>query len=451
MAIPSHPKNSEQRLYFQYSFDLSISDQSVSRPPTPPPTVSRKAVDATTLPSHLTRLLTIQSGLQHALSHALATCAVSPTSDTGIVRNVLNHLSLTTYTGLTTQFSVDDLRRLCWLWEWDGKTPQSSEQKYEDVEDNPFLDDDASSQPKDWTRGSMGIVLSPATHYSKSDKRRVPAYGIGIEVEMDIDKDMGGGMAAVARWTAAAETRRTEFRAKIVRWTQVRVSSLNQLSINELLRKIYSGISPVPQIPLADLPQLAPASNVSSLTHTLAAASPKSASSPFKLPAPPASPSRSPLKSPTKRSLNGSGLPLSLTPLSRPTSPVKNSIPFPQTPSRKNHIDAKVSTPRTPRTSLSEVPSEPSTPVHQRGAAALTAPPTPATSRRQALYDRVRQKSLTASPTKGAGASGESAGVKLTRDQMLKLGQDEMRKRCLLGRLGGVAESAWMSVFSQLQ
>ncbi|KAG6881162.1 hypothetical protein C0992_001663, partial [Termitomyces sp. T32_za158] len=57
----------------------------------------------------------------------------------------------------------------------------------------------------------MGLALSPATHHSKRDGKRVPAYGVDIEVEMDADKDMGGGMAAVARWTAASEARRSEF------------------------------------------------------------------------------------------------------------------------------------------------------------------------------------------------------------------------------------------------
>ena len=65
----------------------------------------------------------------------------------------------------------------------------------------------------------MGIVVSPATH--RVDGKRVPAYGVGIEVEMDIDKDMGGGMAAVARWTSAAESRRKEFRQKLDRWVEV--------------------------------------------------------------------------------------------------------------------------------------------------------------------------------------------------------------------------------------
>lgn len=168
------------------------------------------------------RIYTNQTALQHALSHALATCAVSPSSDTGIVRNVLNHYSLTTYTGLTTKFDVDDLSRLCWLWEWDGQTlPDVKGKSKVDDDDNPFLDSQPTPQPKEWTRGSMGLVLSPSTHYLKTDGKRVPAYGIGVEVEMDIDKDMGGGMAAVARWTAEAEIRRADCRRKLGRWAEV--------------------------------------------------------------------------------------------------------------------------------------------------------------------------------------------------------------------------------------
>lgn len=284
---------------------------------TPSSTVSRKgakpkgpfdAKPAKPLPSHLSRLLETQTALQHALSHALATSATSP-SETGVVRNVLNHLSLATYAGLATSFDLDDLRRLCWVWEWDGKqlspqemkgkatpsrteddnpffdkpTPKVANKVLTSKEDNPFLverepmpmerlrskvrpkivedgdnpfvdegtstlkkkgkgkattlldeDEDekvkftattqsSSSSAKEWTRGAMGFVLSQCTHHSKVAGSRVPAYGIGIEVEMDIDKDMTGGMAAVARWTAAAESRRKQFRAKLEQWVQVRV------------------------------------------------------------------------------------------------------------------------------------------------------------------------------------------------------------------------------------
>jgi hypothetical protein len=240
------------------------------RLPTPPSTVSRKTAKtngltgpppAKPLPAHLGRLNTIQTALQHALSHALATCAISPSSETGIVRNVLNHLSLNTYSGLTTKFDIDDLRRLCWVWEWDGKSlplddSRSASNAQDDKpkpkaatedDDNPFLDEepasvakgkgkatvsddednpfiDVKSVPaagKEWMRGAMGFVIAQTTHFSKSAGSRVPAYGIGIEVEMDIDKDMSGGMAAVARWTAASEDRRKEFRKKLETWSEV--------------------------------------------------------------------------------------------------------------------------------------------------------------------------------------------------------------------------------------
>lgn len=176
------------------------------------------------MPQHLARLYNVQTALQHALSHALATCAISPTPDHGIVRNVLNNISLTTYSGFATSFDTDDLKRLCWLWEWDGKPlgHKKSKATSPEEEDNPFLASSILSvPPTDWTRGAMGVILSPATHFSKLDRKRVPAYGIGIEVEMDIDKDMGGGMAAVARWTAGADKRRSDLFAKFQLWVAV--------------------------------------------------------------------------------------------------------------------------------------------------------------------------------------------------------------------------------------
>jgi len=70
----------------------------------------------------------------------------------------------------------------------------------------------------------MGFILSPTTHFMRSAGKRVPAYGIGVEVEINLDKDMGGGMAAVARWTAAGETRRQQFRQKLDRWMEVHLN-----------------------------------------------------------------------------------------------------------------------------------------------------------------------------------------------------------------------------------
>ncbi|KAF7985227.1 hypothetical protein HWV62_7870 [Athelia sp. TMB] len=402
-------------------------------PPTPPKTVRKggRSKEAISLPTHLTRLQTIQTALQHALSHALATCAVSPSTDTGIVRNVLNHYSLTTYAGLTTKFDLDDLRQLCWIWEWDADSlPVTPKESAVDGDENPFLNASPAAQPKEWTRGAMGLVLGPCTHFSKSAGKRIPAYGIGVEVEMDIDKGMGGGMAAVARWTSEADARRVEFRRKLERWVE-----------------LHGGAESTPSIPRANLPELVAEVKISSLTRTLASASPKGLSIlSIQTPSSPTpSSSRSPTKSPLKRSLAARefAIPFPLTPSKgKETSSDTNSLIFPKTPSRRHLLDPALSllTPQTPSTSLTS--SEPSTPVTQRGAGALTEPQTPTSSRRQALYDRIRQKSLTSTPSKPQ--KNLVAGSKMTKDQMMKMGQDEMRRRCLLGRLDGVAESVWM-------
>ncbi|CAL1701461.1 unnamed protein product [Somion occarium] len=322
-------------------------------------------------------------------------------------------------------------------------------------DDNPFLErKPAPPNPKDWMRRAMGFVVSQTTHFSKSTGTRVPAYGIGIEVEMDIDKDMGEGMAAVARWTAASEARRNEVRSKLNRWV-----------------KLHAGHEPIHNLPLADLPPLPTPAKPSTLTRLLASSSPKSPSS-SKILATPGSPtpssSRSPTKSPTKR--RDFAIPFPVTPSSRTATPSKNSILFPQTPSRHGRLDlaASLLTPstsgsrtpstsgfRTPSTSRPSTPSltntpsssssfsVPSTPVHQRGSDAVTVPQTPTSSRREALYERVRQRSLQSTPSKHTPGMGGKT-PRMTKDQLMKLSQEETRRKCLLGRLAGVAESVWM-------
>lgn len=191
----------------------------------------------------------------------------------------------------------------------------------------------------------------------------------------------------------------------------------------------------IPPVPLADLPELS-APKMSALTRTLASPSP-SASSGVKLPGPPPSPSRSP----AKRLAQDYAVPFPS--MLRPISPVKkSSLLFPQTPSRHNRDNE--GPPQTPSSSSSSPFKDsavPSTPVHQRGSN-NTPVQTPSTSRREALYERIRQRSLSTSPTKTPRP--DTLASKMSRDQMLKMSQDELRRRCLLGRLGGVAESIWM-------
>ena len=201
----------------------------------PPKTAARKKATPPPLPPHLSRLHSLQTDINRAISHALATSAVSPCEDTGVVPNVLNHFSLTSAVGLTTSCSLDDIKRLCWLWEWDGKSlPERDE-----IDDFFGEGSTKKEQPKNWTRGGMGLVITPTTHLLKSTAKRVAAYGIGIEVEMDIDKGMVGGMAAVARWTAGGEQRLKELQTKLHRWVQV-----SQLGVLILIHVTYNHLAP---------------------------------------------------------------------------------------------------------------------------------------------------------------------------------------------------------------
>ncbi|TFK99071.1 hypothetical protein BDV98DRAFT_571607 [Pterulicium gracile] len=402
-------------------------------PPTPPQTVSRREAKAkaASLPDHLSRLSSVQSGIQQALAHALATSAGVPSSETGLVRNVLNHISVTTYTGVSTSFKVEDLRRLCWIWEWDGKTlpkPSKSEE-----EDNPFLDDGVvqTTHPKEWSRGGMDMVLSPTSHYSKASGKREPAYGIGIEVELDLNRDLAGGTAAVARWAAGAESRLKDFRNKLNSWVT-----------------LHADEASIPGIPLADLPALPRPTQSSTLSIALANASPNSRPSSSTKLVPPSSPSRSVAGSPLKRQLPSAekfAIPFpTLTP--RASSPIKSAsnsaILFPKTPSRRDAASSGSSTPLGPRTPVSSITKqeaqEPFTPSRRSGD---VRPETPTTARRQALYERVRERSLSLSPKKN---NVQADGTVMTREQMAKLDRDETRRRCLLGRLPGIAESVWM-------
>ncbi|KAL5488330.1 hypothetical protein ACEPAI_6438 [Sanghuangporus weigelae] len=431
----------KKRVYNSDDEDVLTPKKLRASAPTPPAT-PKKPVSSfkRPLPEHLARFQSLQSSLHHALSHSLATAAVCPSSDTGVVPNVLNNHTLTSALGLSRTCTIDDIKRLCWLWEWDGKTLPS-----EDDDDNPFLDrpEKKPEQSKQWKRGGNGLVITPTTYLPKSGGKRVLAYGIGIEVEMDIDKQMTGGMAAVARWTAAGDQRMKALTKKVHRWVE-----------------LHAKAAKVPNIPLADLPPLIQSvPKQSALTQRLASLSPKSpkTATPSRSAAPlecPPSPSRS---SPTKpRIIAGKStprefaVPFPITPKSLPrqkTLAKPSDIPFPRTPSISRISGKAPVTPSTPRTpALSDVSeySRPVTPVHQTGKNAATAPETPSTSRRAALYDRIRKKSESQVPATPSRARIASSSSKMTRDQLLKVGQEEMRRRCLLGRLSGVAESIWM-------
>lgn len=111
----------------------------------------------------------------------------------------------------------------------------------------------------------------------------------------------------------------------------------------------------------------------------------------------------------------------------------------------------------------------PKTPTHRRGnndeptsvsganskSASKTSaaePETPTSARRRALYERIRTKSESESPDKKLVAvtasvrqkSGSEAARVRSSSVTKLITREELRRRCILGRLGSVAEAVWM-------
>jgi hypothetical protein len=328
----------------------------------------------------------------------MATSGISPTEDKGRVPNVINHLFLR-----KQGFSLDDLCRLCWLWQWDSTKPSAAQCIDPEEDENPFVENEKLEE-KDWCRGSLGIIITPATQFLRDQGKRIAVYGIGIEVEMDIDKGLSDGMNAVARWTADGAKRKETVSTKLMKWID-----------------LHSGENPIPFPPKQMLPALRQASTPKGLSLT----------QPRKLSSTPS----------PKKLKDGSVSHLLLTPLKSQT-PVKQRMSYP--PNSSPECQSRIPFPITPLPkSVQETPSH--NRVGRDGYDTLTAKTpstsdtrTPTSERRSALYERVRQRSLSNTPSTSA-----------TKRSNLKEGLNAMsasllRRRCLLGRLPNIAESIWM-------
>ncbi|KAK7016520.1 CDT1-C domain-containing protein [Favolaschia claudopus] len=309
---------SNKRRCVELSYDRSCKKvRSASGSPAP-------TEDSPCFPLSLLRLEAVYTELNRALCHALATSPVSPDPNTGTVLNILDHMSLERH--YLSCLRIDDLRRLCWICEWDTEDPSlEATASVEEVDnDDPFL-----PIPNDWIRGAMGITISPTTHRLENGKR-LPAYGVGIRVRTlcrreEVKKKVLVGMTAVAQWVAASENRREAFHANFAQ---------------RLLSSSPSAVTMVESCSIASL-----------------------------------------------------GL----------------------------------------------------TPDRQRVSGASRSGGTPSTPRREALYSRLRQRSVSVSPTKTVIDGRGCQGVQVSSDQPAKARRAKLRRRVLLSRLERVAEVVWMT------
>ncbi|KAG8899241.1 hypothetical protein FRB99_006842 [Tulasnella sp. 403] len=358
---------------------------------------SSRTTRTTRLPSQLQALLSAYITLEDALIPALASggvAAPTPDKDDPQRMNIMNVLNHTNVPGV----SLDNLKRLVYLLEWDAeKGVSSTKAQLSFVEpDDPLGVPSTPRKPsKQWTRGGNGIVVSATTQLNRTTGRRSAVYGIGIQIQTEeTPKGKGrAGMHTVTRWLEDGETRKQMVEDKIYQWVEVHRKAARDSA--RVQRSRASSPTPVqiPSVPAADLPPLAtPASS-----------------------APPAS------ASPVKR--------LFQTPVKTPTR--KSTIPFP-TPEP------------TPMSAGSDVfDSVPSTPVKTN-----TPVTTSSTARRDALRERIRQRSLQNGGTPTRNRVSITVGTNSDGSAKTKVvGHEEMRRRCVLGRLEWVAECV-ASLFS---
>ncbi|CAE6471928.1 hypothetical protein ACGC1H_003820 [Rhizoctonia solani] len=462
--------------------------------PSSPITPRAKSVP---LPSHLSRMITTHTAIESTLSLSLATSSRAPSQLTGHLPAITNTVAIES-AGLRVRCGVEELRRLCWLWEWDGCTlPQSvnedrkvtvrSAGPLEDSsEDNPFLDSNTPRKaapapappPKDWVRGGMGLIITPTTQLQRAEGRRIPAYGVGIKVEVTTDESVGVALSAVAKWTADSHLRRKELTDKLHHWVKLHEVSQVTPKANGKTKRLRSlSPVPIPPIPLADLPPLSSISITSTPSTQRILQTPSKGI--FSTPsrgtistptfarrqggfATPSSSGRSLFATPSHRkggifatptSVNhsGAGTPSTgkgifdavppMTPTTRaagvPLPPTPATTPSLYSSSASESGDSRPCTPCTNRVLFKAAQNDfdPQTPRKDKDANQSV----PMTPRQAALAERLRQRSL-ATPGKTTimtlGYDAETDTVRTAEATPA-----ELRRRCLLARLPDAAET----------
>ncbi|CAE6443090.1 unnamed protein product [Rhizoctonia solani] len=451
------------------------------------------------LPAHLSRIISTHTALESTLSLSLATSSRAPSPLTGQLPAITNTVALES-AGLRVRCGVEELRRLCWLWEWDGCTlPRSADEDSKETvrsvgpvedsnEDNPFLDSNTPRKsapapapappPTDWVRGGMGLIITPTTQILRAEGRRVPAYGVGIKVEVTSNESTGVALSAVAKWTADSHLRRKELTDKLHQWFKLHeVSQVTPKANGKTKRLRPPSPAPIPPIPFADLPPLSsiPIASTPSTQRIIHTPSKGMFSTPSRgtISTPtfarrqggfgtPSSSGRSIFATPSHRKggifatptsvhRSGAGTPSTgkrIFDAAPPMTPTTRAagVPLPPTPastpsyssSASESGDSRPCTPCTNRVLFKAVQNniDPQTPRKDKDAT----PSVPMTPRQAAMAERLRQRAL-------ATPSGKTTTVTLGYDaetdtvRTAEATPAELRRRCLLARLPDAAET----------
>ncbi|CED84131.1 hypothetical protein [Phaffia rhodozyma] len=111
--------------------------------------------------------------------------------------------------GAQRKFALEDLRRLVWLWEWDGRGPPFKSSEHSD-----------SDGPMEAARSSLcDLSITPARTLSK--QTRTITYTYGFNLLINHSSSTGGVIGAIGRWSAQQNEREAEFKNRLERFANL--------------------------------------------------------------------------------------------------------------------------------------------------------------------------------------------------------------------------------------
>lgn len=120
--------------------------------------------------------------------------------------------------GAGRRFPIEDLRRLFWLYEWDGNALPPSTTTSRTLTPGRVVPPTATTT-KPTAPSLLSLTLTPTRTLSKSTGKETHTYAFNLTVPHS--PHLGGVVGAVGRWSAKQGERSTEVRRRLDRWVSL--------------------------------------------------------------------------------------------------------------------------------------------------------------------------------------------------------------------------------------
>ena len=397
---PPLPKHLSHLLAFHRAFSLSLAHTLAAHPPVlPPPTTRELARD----PRGLNEQIVLLKG-------------VANWEGTKGIREVVER-------GAGRKCTGGDLKRLLWLYEWDGQalpvvapaaaavaapvTPTAVSDSPTDPFFLPPPPPPAGSPAEvDASRSLLSLSLSPTRTLAKGTRTQTHSYAFNLR--LPVSGFAGGVVGSIGRWSADQQKREAAVRRRLERWAELGGGSVLPMKVLQPLPG-----ATIPAGATSGSAILGPPSSPSSTTPVVVGGGCGS----------------------NRRVVGGSATALPTPPQSSHSQSVRRLL-FPS-PTSSSTASSD------PAVGPSSSATPPSTPTK-------AAPLSAASDRRQSLRDRIAAKEAASAPLGGLFAAAGIRPASVAGDkgkassEGRMLSREELKRRSTLSRLAGVAEAVFM-------